>query len=163
MAAITYKCPNCDGGLVFDPASQKYHCEYCLSDFTQEELERLSPEPNRREANHQESELQEPNGREPGGAEAQPVLYTCPSCGAQIVTDETTAATFCYYCHNPVVLAGRLEGQFRPDYVIPFQIDRQKAEEIFSQWIGRKKYVLEAFYNKKQIESMSGVYFPYWL
>ena len=44
MAAITYKCPNCDGGLVFDPASQKYHCEYCLSDFTQEELERLSPE-----------------------------------------------------------------------------------------------------------------------
>ena len=50
MAAITYKCPNCDGGLVFDPASQKYHCEYCLSDFTQEELERLSPEPNRREA-----------------------------------------------------------------------------------------------------------------
>ena len=37
MAAITYKCPNCDGGLVFDPASQKYHCEYCLSDFTQEE------------------------------------------------------------------------------------------------------------------------------
>ena len=42
MAAITYKCPNCDGGLVFDPASQKYHCEYCLSDFTQEELERLN-------------------------------------------------------------------------------------------------------------------------
>ena len=48
-------------------------------------------------------------------------------------------------------------------YVIPFQIDRQKAEEIFSQWIGRKKYVPETFYNNKQIESMSGVYFPYWL
>ena len=44
MAAITYKCPNCDGGLVFDPSSQKYHCEYCLSDFTQEELECLSQE-----------------------------------------------------------------------------------------------------------------------
>ena len=161
--AITYKCPNCDGGLVFDPASQKYHCEYCLSDFTQEELERLSPEMNRRELEYQEPDCREPNRREPGSAEAQPVLYTCPSCGSQIVTDETTAATFCYYCHNPVVLAGRLEGQFRPDYVIPFQIDRQKAEEIFSQWIGRKRYVPEAFYNKKQIEGMSGVYFPYWL
>ena len=168
MAAITYKCPNCDGGLVFDPSSQKYHCEYCLSDFTQEELECLSQELVRRKAEHQEPGLQgqdsrEPERREPGSAGAQPVLYTCPSCGAQIVTDETTAATFCYYCHNPVVLAGRLEGQFRPDYVIPFQIDRQKAEEIFSQWIGRKKYVPETFYNKKQIESMSGVYFPYWL
>ena len=168
MAAITYKCPNCDGGLVFDPSSQKYHCEYCLSDFTQEELESLSLELVRRKAEHQEPGLQEQDRREqerrePGGAGAQPVLYTCPSCGAQIVTDETTAATFCYYCHNPVVLAGRLEGQFRPDYVIPFQIDRQKAGEIFSQWIGRKKYVPETFYNKKQIESMSGVYFPYWL
>ena len=168
MAAITYKCPNCDGGLVFDPSSQKYHCEYCLSDFTQEELESLSLELVRRKAEHQEPGLQEQDRREqerrePGGAGAQPVLYTCPSRGAQIVTDETTAATFCYYCHNPVVLAGRLEGQFRPDYVIPFQIDRQKAGEIFSQWIGRKKYVPETFYNKKQIESMSGVYFPYWL
>lgn len=168
MAAITYKCPNCDGGLVFDPSSQKYHCEYCLSDFTQEELESLSQELVRRKAEHQEPGLREQDSREqerrePGGAGAEPVLYTCPSCGAQIVTDETTAATFCYYCHNPVVLAGRLEGQFRPDYVIPFQIDRQKAEEIFSQWIGRKKYVPETFYNKKQIESMSGVYFPYWL
>ena len=33
MAAITYKCPNCGGGLVFDPGTQKYKCEYCLSLF----------------------------------------------------------------------------------------------------------------------------------
>ena len=44
MAAITYKCPNCDGGLIFDPSSQKYHCEFCLSDFTQEELDVPEPE-----------------------------------------------------------------------------------------------------------------------
>ena len=80
MAAITYKCPNCDGGLVFDPSSQKYHCEYCLSDFTQEELECLSQELVRRKAEHQEPGLQEQDRREqerrePGGAGAQPVLY----------------------------------------------------------------------------------------
>ena len=28
MATITYKCPNCDGGLLFDPATQRYHCGY---------------------------------------------------------------------------------------------------------------------------------------
>ena len=39
---------------------------------------------------------------EDGGAEA--VIYNCPSCGAEIVTDATTAATFCYYCHNPSCL-----------------------------------------------------------
>ena len=91
------------------------------------------------------------------------MLYTCPSCGAQIVTDATTAATFCYYCHNPVVLAGRLTGSFEPDYVIPFQIDRKKAEEIFGQWIRRKRFVPDSFYSPKQIQTMTGVYFPYWL
>ena len=38
MSAITYKCPNCDGGLVFDPESGTYACEYCLSKFSHEEL-----------------------------------------------------------------------------------------------------------------------------
>ena len=49
--------------------------------------------------------------------EGEAVLYTCPSCGAEIVTDSTTAATFCYYCHNPVVLSGRVSGEFLPDLV----------------------------------------------
>lgn len=43
MATITYKCPNCDGGLLFDPSTQKYHCEYCQSSFSQEELDALAP------------------------------------------------------------------------------------------------------------------------
>ena len=38
MAVITYKCPNCGGGLVFDPKSQQFKCEYCLSGFSEEEL-----------------------------------------------------------------------------------------------------------------------------
>ena len=44
MATLSIKCPNCGGGLQFDPASQNYECEYCLSKFTQEELEKIAPE-----------------------------------------------------------------------------------------------------------------------
>ena len=43
MAVISYKCPNCDGELVFHPATQKYKCEYCASAFSQEELAQLQP------------------------------------------------------------------------------------------------------------------------
>ena len=43
MAAITYKCPNCGGELVFDPDLAKYKCPFCNSIFTQEELDRLKP------------------------------------------------------------------------------------------------------------------------
>ncbi|MBS6642618.1 MAG: TFIIB-type zinc ribbon-containing protein [Clostridiaceae bacterium] len=155
MSVITYKCPNCGGGLEFDPSGQNYKCSYCLSEFTQETL----------------YEAEKVKSREQNAAEtdsgddvrSQPVLYTCPSCGAEIVADETTTASFCYYCHNPVVLAGKMTGGYHPDFVIPFAIDREKAVEIFTQWIGKKKYVPKAFYSPDQIEKISGVYFPYWL
>ena len=43
MAIISFKCPNCGGELIFDPATQKYKCEYCNSLFTQEELDAMNP------------------------------------------------------------------------------------------------------------------------
>ena len=109
MSAITYKCPNCDGGLVFEPESGTYACEYCLSKFTQEEL---FGEP-------QTSETVQSETAESEKIQQSAVMYHCPSCGAEIITDETTAATFCFYCHNPIVLAGKLEGEYLPDSIIP--------------------------------------------
>lgn len=203
MELISYKCPNCGGDVRFDPPSQKYKCEYCLSLFTQEELDACvgsMPGESGKEEHAQigsmpgestgaeenarigsmpgesgEAEENARTGNMPGestGAEESAcigtvpddtVLYNCPSCGAQIVTDETTAATFCYYCHNPVVLTGRLKGKYRPDKIIPFAVDKKRALQIFDQWMGRKKYIPKDFYSKDQIEKLTGVYFPYWL
>ena len=54
MAVVSYKCPNCDGELVFHPRTQKYKCEYCASAFSQEEINRLQPkaEGENQESNH---------------------------------------------------------------------------------------------------------------
>ena len=112
MEVITYKCPNCGGDLTFDPASGKYKCEYCLSSFTQEEAEKANP--NAAEALNGEddaagaqeaSDAQKESSTEETKGETEQgeaVVYTCPNCGAEIVTDATTAATYCFYCHNPV-------------------------------------------------------------
>jgi DNA-directed RNA polymerase subunit RPC12/RpoP len=150
MDTITFKCPNCGGGLVFNPETQTYKCEFCLSDFSLGDLETQDVKNNQDTAST-------------AAKDQEAVLYTCPSCGAEIVTDQTTAASICYYCHNPVVLQGRLTGRYQPDYVVPFSINRKQAEEIFAQWIRRKRYAPSDFYSKKQIDSMTGVYFPYWL
>ena len=171
MATISIKCPNCGGGLQFDPAAQDYQCEYCLSHFTQEELERIAPEAKAEADDGREGQRAErgeareaaynPAGQDDAGENA--AVYTCPSCGAEIVTDETTAASFCFYCHNPVILQGRLQGSYHPDHVIPFAIDKEKATEIFLGWLKRKRYVPSDFASQEQIEKMTGVYFPYWL
>lgn len=166
MATITYKCPNCGGDLRFHPQTQKFRCEYCLSEFDEEQMEELS----RQAEGEDESAAVGPATQTEGSdkpdcqseSAGQAVLYHCPSCGAQLVTSETTAATICYYCHNPVVLSGRMSGEYHPDKIIPFAVDRKQATEIFDQWISRKRYIPKDFYSKEQIESMTGVYFPYW-
>lgn len=153
MSAITYQCPNCGGGLVFDPKSGKFTCEYCLSGFTEEELKEKK----------QSSEAAKETVEDTAKKEREAYVYHCPSCGAEVITDETTAATFCFYCHNPVVLSGKLEGDYLPDGIIPFKISRDEAMDRFRQWIQNKWFIPKGFYSPKQIEKMSGVYFPYWL
>lgn len=160
MAVISFKCPNCDGELIFDPESQKYKCEYCNSLFSQAELDALNPaSAAERTENVTENTQEETNEQNAGG---QAVRYSCPSCGAEIITDATTAATFCYYCHNPVLLGGKLEGEYLPNKIIPFEVTREAAEKEFLNYVGKKRFVPKAFFHKKQIESMTGVYFPYW-
>lgn len=157
MSVISYKCPNCDGELIFDPATQKYKCEYCYSFFAQEELDAMEPTEQKEQENREKEAFETTEGGEEG------MIYSCPSCGAQIVTDETTAAGFCYYCHNPVVLEGRLSGEFMPDKIIPFTIDKKSAEKKFLEYLNKKKFIPKAFFNKKQMQHLSGVYFPYWV
>lgn len=155
MAVITYKCPNCGGGLVFDPKSQQFKCEYCLSGFSEEELKA-------RTGAAEEEYKAAPSGTDSARAEAAMMVYSCPSCGAEIVAEETTAATSCYYCHNPVVLSGKLDGAYEPDSVIPFEVDQKTARERFKEWIGKKRYVPGDFYSPEQMKRLGGIYYPYW-
>lgn len=173
MDVLTHKCPNCGGPLTFDAEDQKFHCEYCLSIFTEEQVSIF-------EAKQKESQAV--------GADTQPAadshegqtatynpetesfeevpnmdLFTCPNCGAEIVTDATTAATYCYFCHNPVVLSGRLSGKFLPDKVLPFAVEKEEAVRKFLEWTQKKRFVPSNFFDKAQIEKLTGVYFPYWV
>ncbi len=162
MAVISYKCPNCGGELVFDPSAQNFKCEYCSSSFSQEELDAMKPAA-AREQQMVESEPDGAGSNDTRDDSEEGMIYICPSCGAQIVTDSTTAATICYYCHNPVVLSGRLSGELKPDRVIPFAIDRKQAEQRFLDFVHSKKFVPRALFQKNQIEKLTGVYFPYWV
>ena len=157
MAVVTFKCPNCGGDLQFDPASQKFRCEYCSSEFTQEEAAAANQQA--AESKQQEEKDESKNDRE---AFEEAELYLCPNCGAEIVTDATTAAAFCFYCHNPVILQGKLSGQYRPDKIIPFAVDKKEAVDSFLKYVKKKRFIPKNFFCKEQIEKISGIYFPFW-
>ena len=102
-STVIYKCPNCDAGLLFDAGKQKFICEFCISEFTQDEL-----------SDTDSAERAERAERENAEFAGEINEYNCPSCGAEIITDKSTVASFCYYCHNPVVLSDRVSGAFKP-------------------------------------------------
>ena len=59
------------------------------------------------------------------------VNYNCPDCGAVIITDENTAATFCVYCGNTSIIKSRLSGEFAPSKIIPFKKTKEDAIAAF--------------------------------
>lgn len=90
-------------------------------------------------------------------------VYHCDNCGAEIITDENTAATFCYYCHSPVALKGRLDGKYRPSKIIPFKGTKEQAIEAYKLWSKKKKFLPKSWFSESQLEKITGLYVPYWL
>lgn len=146
--AVAYNCPNCGAELKFDADKQKLACDFCASEFTPDELSEYRAED--RSAVNDEfcSQMNE---------------YSCPNCGADIITDESTAADICIYCHSPVMLKGRLSGQMRPDRVIPFKYGREEAVRRFLEFARKKHFAPKDFRSEEQAELISGVYYPFWV
>lgn len=168
MATMEYKCPKCGAPISFNPDKQLFSCEYCGADTTVEEIQKLYAQQeqtetiNEREVKHSEQEQQKAQAKGEEFDEDAIVSYVCPSCGAEVITAASTAATECYYCQNPVVLGSRLSGEYRPDFVIPFALTKDKAVDAFMKFCGKKKFLPAGFAGKSQVEKMQGVYFPYY-
>ena len=150
------KCPGCGAYLEWDPSKGRMSCPYCGYEMDSAAVENTEPT---------QAEVEQQLEAEAKALEEMAHLagYHCQNCGAQIVTESTTAATRCYYCHNPVVLTGKLAGNFKPDGVIPFAFDKEEAMNRFRKFLAGKKYVDRSFFSASQMEDFSGVYYPYWL
>ena len=89
--------------------------------------------------------------------------YVCKSCGGEIVGDETTGATSCPFCGNPVVMMGQFSGALKPDYVIPFKLDKKAAKEALKKHYQGKRLLPKVFKDANHIDEIKGIYVPFWL
>ena len=149
-----YKCPSCNAILKFDPHGQNWKCEYCRHEYNLEELKKYNEKQGRKELKDEHKVKLE---KDSSGMD----IYTCNNCGAQIVADENTSATFCVYCKNTAILKNKLVDEFNPDYVIPFKFTKEDAIEKFKKI--RKPLMPKIFNNPKNIEETKGIYIPFWL
>lgn len=160
-----YKCPSCGGAIEFDSHSQKMKCPYCDTEFDLETLKKYDEQLSK-EAEQKDdiSDWQTDQGKQWQEGETDGMnVYTCKSCGGEIVSDENTGATSCPYCGNPVILTERFRGALRPDMVIPFKLDKKAAKEAYYKHIKGRPLLPKVFRRENHIDEIKGIYVPFWL
>ncbi len=155
--STNYQCPACTGPLHFVGSSGKLECDYCGSSFSVEEVEKLYAEKNDAAAANA--------GKDGGWGEGSEGMktYSCPSCGAEMITDGNTAATCCPYCGNQTVMPGQFEGALKPEYIIPFKNDKKAAIDALKAHYKGKFLLPKSFVSGNHIDDIQGVYVPFWL
>lgn len=143
-----YQCPACTGPLHYSESLGKLKCDYCGTEYEVAEIEAMYAKKEEKSVEAQkkaEKETEQKKQQQAKAAEegwdtsdisdnwgkdaAGMKSYNCPSCGAELICDETTAATSCPYCGNPTVVPGQFSGVLKPDYVIPFKVSKKEAIE----------------------------------
>lgn len=161
-AASVLTCPACKAELNCDTGEKEATCPGCGAEF---EVEALLAYAARKAETRQDSmtwDTQAGSAWDEGETDGLRV-YSCKTCGGEIVADETTGATACPYCGNPVVLTGHFAGSLKPDLVIPFQVDKKAAIAALNNHYKGKRLLPKVFKDQNHIEEVKGLYVPVWL
>lgn len=182
-----YQCPACTGPLHYSAKSGKLECDYCGSSFDVAEIEALyarkeaeaaaakqAADAKAEAAQAAKAEAAEAAAASGGwdtsdlsrdwGTEADGLrVYSCPSCGAELICDQSTAATACPYCGNPAIVPGQFSGALRPDSILPFRLSKDDAVQALRAHYKGKPFLPRSFTSANHIEQIQGVYVPFWL
>lgn len=175
-----YQCPSCTGPLHFSGASGRLECEYCGASYDVAEIEALYAEKEKKAAEAQQATEEGGAGQgapaadggawdtsdfcEDWGAEGDGMrAYGCPSCGAELICEESTAATSCPYCGNPTVVPGQFSGQLRPDFIIPFKLSKEDAVKALKSHYKGKFFLPKSFTAENHLQEIQGIYVPFWM
>ncbi|MCF0105709.1 MAG: hypothetical protein HUJ53_02995 [Holdemanella sp.] len=154
MAIVEYKCPNCTAPISFDSTVQKCKCPFCETEFDIEQIKEQV-----KNIDLEEKEDVQPDYYRDDGL----TVYTCKSCGGEIVGDASLAATTCPFCDNNVIITSKVAGILKPDLVIPFKFNKKMAEEALINHTKGKKLLPAVFKDENHIQEIKGIYVPYWL
>ena len=157
-----YKCPCCDGAIAFDAQLQKMKCPYCDTEFDVETLRAYDTDLNAQPQDHMAWDTSAGDEWQEGETEGLRV-YSCNTCGGEIVADATTGARECPFCGNPVVMMGQFAGSLKPDLVIPFKVDKKAAIAALQNHYKGKILLPKVFKDENHIQEVKGLYVPVWL
>ncbi len=141
------KCPNCGGELKFSPKDKVVKCEYCSSEFDPKELKK-------------DAKVAKENEKQVDST-TKATVYRCTECGAELLTFDETAITFCSYCGSQAMLEGKMTEINNPDFIIPFKITKEECIEAYKKKISKAIFAPKYMKDDIVVEKFRGIYMPY--
>lgn len=162
MANLEFKCPCCGGALNFDNKSQNIVCPYCDSQFSAADLKEYTDDladAGTEDTSWDESMIDSYTNEDAKGMK----IYSCNSCGGEIICEETTSSTTCPYCGNNLVVSKELHGDLKPNYIIPFKKDKDFSIDALKKFIRRRPLLPHSFSKTNTIQEIKSLYVPFWI
>lgn len=154
-----YRCPNCGGEIKYDSEQQKLACPYCDTTFDIDVMESY----NRQFNENKEDKMDWKSEEKEIFVDDSLVVFSCQHCGGQIIGNEQTIATTCPYCNSPVIMDRNISKQLKPDYVIPFKLDKDDAKNKLQEFFKDKPFLPKDFKEGSILDEIKGIYVPFWL
>ena len=132
---MIFKCKNCGGNIVYNPDKGTMCCPHCDSIDSEDKL--ISTE----------------------------YMTNCANCGAPMedAIKEHTSATKCPNCGTYVVLDERVEGNYKPDLILPFKVSKDKAIEALREEFKNRIFTPTGFLSRASVDKIEGTYVPFFM
>ena len=139
------KCPNCNAELEYDIKKQSITCEYCRSTFN----------PNETKINVNKATEKDSSETYEGKS------YECSQCGANLLTFNETAITFCSYCGSQAMIESKLIKRNNPQFIIPFKKTKEECISAYKKEISRSIFSPNYMKSDIIVSKFRGIYIPY--
>jgi LSD1 subclass zinc finger protein len=150
----TFPCTGCGARLSFAPGTRELRCEYCGT------ANAIAEDDGRVEELDFNTYLKALEGKLETVEEEQ---VKCEKCGAEQTLQASLFASRCTFCGTGIVSRSYANRRIKPRSIVPFQVDRERAQESFRSWV--RKLWLAPNDLKRYAQSdtgLTGVYLPFW-
>ena len=150
----TFPCGGCGAKLTYKPGTRELKCEFCGktnhiadNDARIEELD-FGEYVKQLESAHESFEAQ---------------TVQCTKCGAEQQLGGSLFAGHCAFCGTAIVGEGYARRYITPRSMVPFQVDKKRAQDQFRKWVGGLWLAPSELKRRAQSDAaMTGTYLPFW-
>lgn len=156
LSADSSKCPTCGSNIFFEPELGGLLCPNCGNVYSPDTMEPRGSLGVTKEHDYV-------GDVDMSDDDKKRHEIVCNSCGGTLVADELTMSTMCPFCGSPALITRRMSREFKPDYIIPFKIDKQTAGDNIKKWLKTRKMTPRGFKTKSRLTKMTPLYVPFWV